>query len=144
MEDQATGAAGRESAAASLQANSLEASLTVKDVSKSMDWYCEVLGFKVDQRHERNGALMAASLSAGAARIVIGQDDGARGLDRVKGEGFSLYLTTLEDIDVLAGEIKARGGELMSGPEDTPWGTRLLRVKDPDGFRFAISSPRAR
>ena len=143
MEDQAIGPGGHGSAAGSLQASTLEASLTVKDVSKSMNWYCEVLGFKVDQRHERNGALMAASLSAGTARIVIGQDDGARGVDRVKGEGFSLYLTTLQDIDVLAGDIKARGGELMSAPEDTPWGTRLFRVKDPDGFRFAISSPRA-
>ena len=85
----------------------------------------------------------AGSLSAGTARIVIGQDDGARGMDRVQGEGFSLYLTTLQDIDVLAGDVKARGGELMSAPEDTPRGTRLFRVKDPDGFRFAISSPRA-
>lgn len=133
-----------DNAEGSLHANTLEASLTVKDVSKSMAWYRDVLGFKIDQRHERNEKLMAVSLSAGSARIVVGQDDGARGMDRVKGEGFSLYLTTEQDIDTLAAAVKARGGDLMSGPEDTPWGTRVFRVKDPDGFRFAISSPRPR
>jgi uncharacterized glyoxalase superfamily protein PhnB len=101
-----------------------------------------VLGFKLDQRHERDGKLVAASLSAGSARIVVGQDDGARGFDRVKGEGFSLYLTTHQDIDELAKQITSRGGKLSAGPEDSPWGTRLIRVQDPDGFRFAISSPR--
>jgi len=25
-------------------------------------------------------------------------------------------------------------------PVDTPWGVRMFRLRDPDGFRFAISS----
>lgn len=142
MSEQSNGTSGGGNAEGSLHANTLEASLTVNDVSKSISWYCDVLGFKVDQRHERNGKLMAASLSAASARIVVGQDDGARGFDRVKGEGFSLYLTTQQNIDELATQITSRGGKLTAGPEDTPWGTRLIRVQDPDGFRFAISSPR--
>ena len=84
----------------------------------------------------------AVSLRAGNARIVIGQDDGAKGFDRVKSEGFSLYLTTRQDIDALARQVKQRGGQPVSEPETTPWGTRLFRVKDLDGFGFAISSPR--
>jgi len=55
-----------------------------------------VFGFAVDGKHERAGKLVAVSLKAGAVRILVGQDDGAKGLHRVKGEGFSLQITTRE------------------------------------------------
>lgn len=121
---------------------SLSASLTVKDIQRSLAWYTGVLGFAVDQRHEREGRLMAVSLRAGDVRILITQDDGARGLDRAKGEGFSLMITTSQDVDEIAARIKAAGGTLDLEPADTPWGARVFRVRDPDGFRFAISSGR--
>lgn len=118
----------------------LAASLTVKDLQKSLAWYQDIAGFTVDRRHEREGTLRAVSLKAGDVRILIGQDDGARGWDRVKGEGFSLLITTDQNIDELANGIKERGGRLLSEPVDMPWGARVFRVEDPDGFRLAISS----
>ena len=70
-----------------LQGDSLQASLTVKDLAHSAKWYAEVLGFSEDRRHEREGRLIAISLRAGAVRILLTQDDGAKGIDRVKGVG---------------------------------------------------------
>src|SRR5205823_9287802 len=64
----------------------LSPSLTVKDLEKSLAWYQDVVGFTVDRKHERDGKLRAVSLRAGAVRLLIGQDDGAKGWDRVKGE----------------------------------------------------------
>jgi len=118
----------------------ISASLTVKNLQKSLDWYQDVVGFTVDRRHEREGKLVAVSLKAGEIRLLIGQDDGAKGWDRVKGEGFSLHITTDQNIDELANRIKARGGSLLSEPTDMPWGPRVFRVKDPDGFKITISS----
>jgi uncharacterized glyoxalase superfamily protein PhnB len=126
----------------SLRGRSLEASLTVNDLEKSLTWYCDVVRFTVDRKHEREGKLVAVSLKAGDVRILLGQDDGAKGRDRVKGEGFSLQITTAQDLDELAGRIKERGGKLLSEPADMPWGVRMFRVQDPDGFRFTISSER--
>lgn len=126
----------------SLDGRALSASFTVKDLQKSKAWYCDVVGFTVDQEHEREGVLRAISLKAGNVRIVIGRDDGAKGWDRVKGEGFSLMITTAQSIDELADRIKRNGGSLAAEPMDTPWGTRLLRLQDPDGFKLAISSER--
>jgi uncharacterized glyoxalase superfamily protein PhnB len=123
-----------------LDGRTLSASLTVKDVHQSMTWYHDVMGFTIDGRHEREGVLRAVSLRAGDVRIVIGQDDGAKGWDRIKGEGFSLMVTTAQDINALAARIKARGGTLDSEPADMPWGARVFRLRDPDGFRLAISS----
>src|SRR5258705_10780854 len=65
-------------------ARALSAALTVKDLEKSLAWYRDVIGFAVDQRHEREGVLRAVSLKAGDVQILIGLDDGAKGWDRVK------------------------------------------------------------
>ena len=124
-----------------LRARSLSASLTVKDVSKSMAWYRDVLGFTVDQQHEREGALRSAVMTAGDVRLLLNQDDGAKGKDRVKGAGFSLMITTTQDVDAIAGRIRESGTKLDSEPADMPWGMRMFRVQDPDGFKLAFGSP---
>lgn len=124
----------------SFRARTLSASLTVKDLQKSLAWYRDVVGFTVDREYEREGKLRAVALKAGAVRILIGQDDGAKGLDRVKGEGFSLQITTDQNVDEIAKRIQELGGTLESEPADMPWGARMFRVQDPDGFKLTISS----
>lgn len=122
------------------RARSLSASLTVKDLLKSLSWYHDVVGFTVDQRHEREGKLRAVSLKAGDVRLLINQDDGAKGWDRAKGEGFSLMITTDQSVDEIAKRIRELGGTLEMEPADTPWGARIFRLRDPDGYKLTISS----
>ncbi len=124
----------------SFRGRTLSASLTASDLEKSLAWYRDVMGFTVDRRHEREGKLYAVSLKAGDVRLLLGQDDGAKGWDRTKGAGFSLRITTVQDIDGLAKRVTERGGTLDMEPTDTRWGTRLFRLKDPDGFTLVISS----
>jgi len=126
----------------SFRAREMTASLTVKDLQKSVAWYRDLLGFTVDREIERDGKLRAVALKAGAIRILLNQDDGARGFDRVKGEGFSLQFITTQSVDDIANRIKSGGGALETEPADMPWGVRAFRVRDPDGFKFAISSER--
>jgi uncharacterized glyoxalase superfamily protein PhnB len=126
----------------SFRARTLQASLTVRDLEKSMAWYRDVIGFTIDQKHEREGKLVAVSLKAGEVRILINQDNGAKGWDRAKGEGFSLQLTTSQNIDDIATRIKDVGGTLDTEPTDMPWGPRVFRVRDPDGFKLVFSSER--
>jgi uncharacterized glyoxalase superfamily protein PhnB len=126
----------------SFRARSINASLTVRDLQKSLEWYRDVAGFTVDQMYEREGKLRAVALKAGSVRFLINQDDGGKGWDRVKGEGFSLQFTTSQSIDDVANRIKARGGKLETEPADMPWGVRMFRLVDPDGYKIAISSER--
>ena len=125
----------------SFRAREVSASLTVSDLERSLAWYTGVLGFTIDRKHEREGNLFAVSLKAGVVRVLITQDNGAKGAHRAKGEGFSLMFTTAQNVDELAGRIKARGGTLATEPYDA-FGARVFRVVDPDGFRFVISSER--
>ena len=126
----------------SLSAQSLEASLTVADIRRSLDWYRDVLGFEVAREFERGGELRAVSLRAGTVRILLSQDDGTKGLDRPKGDGFSLQFTTPENIDALASRAKGAGATLDTEPSDA-FGARVFRLRDPDGFRLVVSSPRS-
>lgn len=130
----------RRSLPESFRGRSLSASLTVKDLRASLAWYRNVLGFTLDRKHERDGTLVAVSLKAGNVRILLGQDDGAKGVDRPKGEGFSLMITTAQDIDDYARLVRERGGVLDTPPTTVPWGARMFRIRDPDGFRLTISS----
>ena len=123
-----------------LTGNGLNVSLTVKDLSNSITWYCDVIGFTVERRMEREGKLASVAVRAGDVVLLLNQDNGEKGWDRTKGEGFSLMITTDQSIDAVAQRIKSRGGTLDMEPTDTPWGARVFRVHDPDGYKFAISS----
>src|SRR5207247_2793781 len=87
-------------------------------------------GFTGDRKHEGDGRLRAVSLRGGDVRILISQDDGGKGLDRVKGEGFSLQITTDQNVDEIAKRIKELGGKLEMEPADMPWGARIFRLKE--------------
>lgn len=113
---------------------------TVNDLQRSVAWYRDVLGFTVGERWEREGRLIGVELAAGRVRFMLSQDDWKKGRDRKKGEGFSMYCSTAQDVDALAGRVKARGGTLLHEPRDQPWGTRDFAVQDPDGFRITIAS----
>ena len=134
--------ADRSSAASdAFVALSSEVSLTTRDLPASVAWYRDVIGFTVDREHKREERLIAVSLRAGPVRLLLTQDDGSRGLDRAKGEGFSVQFTTAQDIDAIAARIKGRGVVLATEPFDA-FGVRAFRLRDPDGFRLTISSPR--
>jgi len=121
-------------------ASTLRLSLTVKDLGKSVAWYRDIVGFTVDREMVRDGVLRAVAIRAGSVSILLNLDDGGRGWDRVKGEGIAFQLITSQSIDAIANGIKARGGELATEPADMPWGARIFRLVDPDGFRFNIST----
>lgn len=122
-----------------LDAQSLEASLTVRDLPASLAWYRDILGFTVAREYRRDERLVAIAIRSGMVELLLVQDDGAKGIERAKGEGFSLQLTTTQDVDVLAAQIKGRGGVLDTEPIAVG-GRRGFRLRDPDGFRFTISS----
>lgn len=114
-------------------------SLTVKDLPRSIAWYRDVAAFLVEETWERDGKVVGATLKAGEIELWLTQDDGAKGWDRAKGEGISLQFTTVQDVDMLAQGMKERGAALEGEPADMPWGARVFRVKDPDGFKLAFS-----
>ena len=123
-----------------LRLRSASPGFTVNDLEKSLAWYEGVLGFVPKERWMRDGKLAGVELLAGSVLFMIGQDDWAKGRDRAKGVGFRLFCDTVQDVDKLAAQVKARGGVLTQEPKDQPWGTRDFAVEDPDGFKITIGA----
>lgn len=123
-----------------LNAQSFTLSFTVKDLAASTKWYCDALGFAVEQEYERDGKAQAVVLNGGEARMLLNQDDGAKGWDRIKGQGFMVTIN-VADVDSVAARAKAAGATLDTEPEDKPWGARQFQIIDPDGFKLGISRP---
>jgi uncharacterized glyoxalase superfamily protein PhnB len=123
-----------------LRVRSVSPALTVNDLQASLAWYRDIVGFVVGEEWKQDGELRGVSLKAGSAELYLNQDDGAKGKNRKKGEGFRLHLSTAQDVDKVAADIKARGGALASEPTDMPWGVRAFSLEDPDGFKLTIAS----
>jgi uncharacterized glyoxalase superfamily protein PhnB len=141
MHPESATSADKANAISHLDAIALTASLTVRDLATSVAWYRDAVGFKVEREVVRDGQLRAVAVSAGAVRLLLNQDDGAKGMDRKKGEGMSFMLQTRQSIDAVARRITEQGGKLDSEPADMPWGARVFRLRDPDGYVFSVSTP---
>ncbi len=121
-------------------AHSVTPGFTVNDASATIQWYCDVLGFKPKDRWEREGVFQGGSVTHGNITVNIGQDDWKLGRDRKKGQGIRLYITTTEDIDAYAAAIRTRGGAPDHDPVDG-WGVRAFGITDPDGYKLTFMRP---
>jgi uncharacterized glyoxalase superfamily protein PhnB len=130
---------------ATVRATTLGCSLTCKDLEASIRFYRDAIGFAVTQTFESDGKVAAAVVAAGDCRIVLNQDDGKLGWDRIKGQGFYLQINVVApaDVDAAAARIKAAGGTLLDEPADRYWGVRMFQFKDLDGFKLGVSTPLA-
>ena len=130
---------------AAIRATTLGCSLTCKDLEASIRFYRDAIGFTVAQTFESDGKVAAAVVAAGDCRIVLNQDDGKLGWDRIKGQGFYLQINVVApaDVDAAAARIKAAGGTLVDEPANRSWGVRMLQFKDLDGFKLGVSTPLA-
>ena len=128
-----------------LNATKLGCSLTCKDLDASLTFYRDAIGFTVAHTFEHEGKTVAAVVAAGDIHIVLNQDDGKLGWDRIKGQGFYLQINVAGavDVDNAAARLKAAGVTLIDEPADRPWGARMFQFKDLDGFKLGVSTPLA-
>lgn len=130
---------------ATINATTLGCSLTCKDLEPAIRFYRDVLGFAVRQTYEHEGKVVVAVIGAGDIQVVLNQDDGKLGWDRIKGQGFYLQFNVVSaaDVDAAAERVKAAGGTLIDEPADRPWGVRMFQFRDLDGFKMGVSTPLA-
>jgi catechol 2,3-dioxygenase-like lactoylglutathione lyase family enzyme len=123
-----------------LRLKSFTPSITVNDLSRSLAFYTDGLGFIVSERWAHGDVLQGVMLKAGTCELGLAQDDWKLGKDRKKGQGLRIWCDTTQDVDVIAARLKAAGFPLTEEPEDRPaWGVRSFSVDDPDGFHLTIA-----
>ena len=123
-----------------LRLRSVSPSLTVDDITRSVHFYTEALGFFISQSWADGSALRGVMLKAGSCELGLSQDDWAQGRERKKGMGFRLWCETQQDVDALAARVKGKGYALSQEPkDDKAWGVRSFSLDDPDGYHITIA-----
>ncbi len=112
--------------------------LAVRDLSASVRWYREALGFTtVFELPGENGELRMAHIRREKYQDLMLLPDGA---GDVGGKGVTLgfMLPAGESVDRLAERARAAGANIEQPPTDQPWNVRELIVRDPDGYRLSF------
>ncbi|HLX60520.1 MAG TPA: glyoxalase superfamily protein [Planctomycetota bacterium] len=103
--------------------------IAVSDSSRAENYYCSVLGFqKLFAYRPDPGKLDPCYLG------VI-RDGVELHLQSFKPEraGMTNAFLWVDDVDLLYGEISARGAVVQLPPTNQTWGTRETGIRDPDG-----------
>jgi uncharacterized glyoxalase superfamily protein PhnB len=108
--------------------------LTFRDGETSLRFLTDVLGFEVvTAQRTDDGGVTHAELRRGDA-LVMG---GAGEAQPAAAPG--LYLV-VDDVDGLYARAIGAGAEVGYPPEDTEWGTRRARFRDPDGHEWSVGT----
>jgi catechol 2,3-dioxygenase-like lactoylglutathione lyase family enzyme len=111
--------------------------LAVRDLKESTRFYIDVLGFRRDFGDGSDGW---SFLSRDHFKIRLGECADATPAGELGDHSYFVYLT-VEGLDQLYQELCARGAEVMSEPENEPWGMREFSIRTPDGHRIRFGEP---
>lgn len=99
----------------------------------AVDFLTSAFGFEVVVHVvDDDGTLQHAELKYGTGMVLLGTET------REKGSP-GIYVV-VEDVDAHHAKAMAAGATLVYPPEDTEWGTRRYRVKDPEGHEWSFGS----
>jgi lactoylglutathione lyase len=107
--------------------------LSVADLPRSLAFYGDLLGGTVDFRFPDGGEPQFVTLRLGDATLGLGATTGGGG----SGAGYTLC-AYVPDADAAVERIRAAGHTIREDPSDQPWGERIARVLDPDGFEVLL------
>jgi len=114
----------------------------VDDPQRSKVFYADVFGAPVIFEDETSVAFRFEStivnlVTAESAQELIEPASVGR---RDAGSRFQLTVW-VDDADAASVELRARGVELLNGPQDREWGVRTAAFADPDGHIWEIAQP---
>ena len=115
--------------------------LNVNDIETSLRFWGDLIGFKVEQRFDRDGRALFVSLRSGDAHVMLN----AHGGDPVARRARPHYTETVlylavDAVHALARQLRAKGLDVPE-PESQSYGLDEFILRDPDGYEIAFTSP---
>ncbi|HVU55752.1 MAG TPA: VOC family protein [Puia sp.] len=96
----------------------------VSDLASAVNYYVEVLGFKIAFRYGEFAGLEYGNV------LVYLSGPGHEGIKRAIGQG-QLYIFC-DEVDKYFQDISAKGALVMAAPGDRAYGMRDFGIRDPD------------
>jgi catechol 2,3-dioxygenase-like lactoylglutathione lyase family enzyme len=121
--------------------NTITPLLNVQDVSRSLAFWRDVLGFEVVSTWDSEGRMAWARLRNGAISVMLNGRGGAPA-HRTARERYTdavLYFG-VDDVHALVRDLRSKGVE-VEDPESQEYGLDEVVIRDPDGYDLAFTSP---
>jgi lactoylglutathione lyase len=125
-----------------MKVNKVVPFFAVKDMETSLAFYIEGLGFEIDNKWVKEGAIRWCHLQLGGAGLMLQQfkteGHDSRQFSDNKGDGVSLCFFC-DDVVSFFKELKDR--ELEASEPQVGNAAWVTNIQDPDGYRLAFQSP---
>ena len=108
----------------------------VKDVPRALDFYRELLGFKMVDEFRHEGKPVYARLRAPGGDGTIALHMAGPGTSLVS-EGVRLYFE-IRELDDFCRKLQAKHFYITQMPQMMPWGWRHAYLNDPDGHEISL------
>lgn len=109
--------------------STVQAILATPDLGRLQSFYADLLGAVETQRVPGSGPVFYQGLRIGDSDLgLVANGDVPTGR-----AGRMLLSVEVDDVAALTARVQALGGRVTGGPNDMPWGQRVLHVEDPDG-----------
>jgi catechol 2,3-dioxygenase-like lactoylglutathione lyase family enzyme len=114
--------------------------LNVEDVGRSVYFYKDALGFRLDESFEREGAMVWACLSFGPVRLMLHQPPWAESEPRreTRSYGDAVLFFWVEDARELHTDLTARGYDVGDLQGDR--NMQEFYMRDPDGYELGFAT----
>ena len=114
--------------------------LFVSDITQSIEFYCEGLGFEMTSKWNPNGQIKWCRLQHDGASLLLQAADEEEDIAKVEqAEGVTFYFVC-EDANTVHGEITARGIQ-ATPPRVAFYDMNQTFIIDPDSYELCFESP---
>ena len=114
--------------------------LLYEDVNAALDWLAAAFGFS-ERLHftDAEGQVTHAEMIVGDSEVMLGHPGPEYSGPRSTGYVHTYVHVYVDDVDALFDRAKDAGAEVLSVPEDKPYGDRTFDVADVEGHRWSFS-----
>ena len=107
-----------------------------KDVQRALDFYRDLLGFKLVDEFRHEGKPIYARLRAPGGDGTIALHQAGPGTS-LASEGVRLYFE-IRELDEFCRKLQSKGFYITQLPRMMPWGWRHAYLNDPDGHEISL------
>lgn len=121
----------------------LAVELIVRDLATCSTFYRDVLGLPVTESESDHtvfklGDLYLFLFEEGGVTRMMSETP----VEVSSGAGSRVLLAaTVDDVDAMYADLKAKGARVLRPPADQPWGLRTAYFTDPEGNFWEINQP---
>ena len=130
-----------------LPAQSVFPTLRYRDPRAAVAWLCSAMAFATHFVAEEDGMVVHAQLRLGDQLIFLGPDHaedryGMHSPLALNGTNQCVYIAVDDDVHGHCDRARSAGAEIVSEPWNTPYGSREVSFRDPEGHVWTIGTYR--